>query len=292
MKNKFFTDKLQITAFLLDILVVLAGTMMFATSVHFFTAPNKIAPGGVVGISTIISILTGIKIGTLNICINIPLAILGFIFLGKRFMVKTLVSVMSFTFFVDYVLANFPVYSGDKLVASIFGGVLMGAGIGIVLTRGGSTGGMDIVNKLIARKVPHLKFGKIVFVTDFFIVTFSAIAFKSIEPALYALISLYISAFALDSVLYGLNVCKCMYIISDKADEIASKIMSEMNRGATIIESYGAYTKEKRPTIMVAIRQNEYYKLKRILKTTDPAAFMIITPANEIVGSGFSKNDA
>lgn len=292
MKSKVSFDKNQIGVFLLDILLTLLGTFMFAVSIHFFTSPNMIAPGGVAGISTIISKLTGFKIGTINIIINIPIMILGFCFLGKQFMIKTIVSLISFTIFVDYVLADFPVYTNDTLVAAIFGGVLLGAGIGIILSRGSSSGGMDIINKLIAKRMPHLKFGRIVFATDFVIVSASAIAFKSIEPALYALILLYIAAGALDAVLYGFNICKCMYIISDKSDIISQRIMSEMNRGATIFESYGAYTKEKRPTIMVAVRQNEYYKLKKIIKSTDPSAFIIVSPANEIVGSGFSKNDA
>ncbi len=291
-KDEKLFDKKQIGVFALDILITIIGTFMFAVSIHFFTAPNLIAPGGITGIATIISELTKIKIGTVNIAINIPIMVLGFCYLGKQFMLKTIVSLISFTIFVDYVLAPLPVYTGDKLVSAIFGGVLLGGALGIILSRGASSGGMDIINKLIAKRVPHLKFGRVVFATDFIVVTASAIAFKSIEPALYALILLYIASAALDAVLYGFNVCKCMYIISEKSEIISQRIISEMNRGATIFESYGAYTKEKRPTIMVAVRQNEYYKLKRIIKTTDPTAFIIVSPANEIVGSGFSMNDA
>lgn len=292
MGKKEFFEKKHITTFALDILITIAGTLLFATSVHFFTAPNRIAPGGVAGISAIVNTLTGFKLGTVNILINIPIMILGFCFLGKRFMVKTIISLVSFTVFVDYVFVDLPVYTGDKLIAAIFGGVLLGSAIGIILSRGSSTGGMDIINKLIAKRVPHLKFGRIVLMSDCVIVTASAIAYQSIEPALYALICLYISSAALDTVLYGFNVCKCMYIVSGKAEEIAQRIIIELHRGATILESHGAFTKEKRPTIMVAVRQNEFYRLKKIVKTTDPEAFMILTPATEIVGLGFSDNDA
>ncbi|MFZ2538455.1 MAG: YitT family protein [Oscillospiraceae bacterium] len=291
-KHPISFDKKKVNVFALDILITIIGTFMFAVSIHCFTAPNLIAPGGVTGISTIISKLTGLKLGGVNIVINIPIMALGFWYLGKRFMLKTIISLISFTVFVDYVLVDVPVYTQDKLVAAIFGGVLLGAALGIILSRGSSSGGMDIVNKLIAKRVPHLKFGKIVFATDFVIVTASAIAFKSIEPAFYALILLYITSVALDTVLYGFNVCKCMYIISEKSEIISQRIISEMNRGATIFESYGAYTKQKRPTIMVAVRQNEYFKLKKLVNSIDPTAFMIAVSANEIVGSGFSKNDA
>lgn len=292
IKKTISFDKKKLGVSALDILLTIIGTFLFAVAINCFTAPNYIAPGGVSGIAIIINKLTGFKIGTINTFINIPLMILGFWFLGRRFMLKTIVSLIAFPIFVDYLLADVPVYTGNKLVASIFGGALLGVALGIILSRGSSSGGMDIISKLISNRFPHVKFGRIVFATDFIVVGASAIAFKSVEPALYALISLYISSVALDAVLYGFNVCKCMYIISEKSEEISQRIISEMDRGATILESHGAYTKKRRPTVMVAVRQNEYYKLKRIINSTDPQAFMIVTSANEIFGDGFSKNDA
>ncbi|MEG2813689.1 MAG: YitT family protein, partial [Oscillospiraceae bacterium] len=176
-------------------------------------------------------------------------------------------------------------------VAALFGGVCMGAGMGLVLSRGGSTGGMDIVNKIIAQKIPHLKLGQITFCTDILIVSISGIVFQSFPIMLYAIITIFVSMMALDKVLYGFNVCKLIYIVSTKTEEISKEIISQMNRGATIMESYGAYTNEKMPTIMCAVRQNEYFKLKQIIKSIDANAFIMITRATEIVGSGFKSND-
>lgn len=294
MKNKLtksVATPFNVKDFTIDIIVTIAGTFIFAFAVHVFTSPNQIAPGGMTGISTIIHHLTKLPIGGVNITLNIPIFIIGLIYLGKWFMIKTFVSLVTFTIAMDYVLVTLPTYTGDTLIASIFGGLLMGVGIGLALTRGSSTGGMDIINKIIAKRLPHIKLGKIIFCSDVVIIIISGVAFKSIEPVLYAIVAMYISSAALDAVLYGFNVSKLMYIITDKAEEISKRILTDMNRGATILDSHGAYTNEKKPTILCVVRQNEYYKLKKMIRSVDPNAFVIITGANEVVGSGFKSND-
>ena len=275
----------------LDIVIAIIGSFMFALGTHCFTAPNHMAPGGAVGISTIINFLTGLPIGTLSVIINIPLMILGFWKLGRRFMIKTLVSLFAYSFALDVLFVNLPIYTNNILVACIFGGVLMGAGIGMVMSRGGSTGGMDIVNKLIQRRFPHIKFGRVQFTSDAVIVLISVFAYGSVEVALFALICLYITSIALDTVLYGANTCKMIYIISQFTEEICKKIHTEMDRGATILQAQGSYTGENRPTIMVAVRQNEYYHLRRIIRETDPGAFVIMASASEIFGKGFEESN-
>lgn len=268
---------------------------MFACSVRIFTAPNQIAPGGIAGISTIINYLTqnvmvgGIPIGIVNLGLNIPLVILGFLKLGRHFMIKTIVSVLAFTFFSDYVLAFLPAYTNNRLVAAIFGGVLTGAGIGLMMSRGGSSGGMDIVNKIIQRRLPHMRIGQVIFASDLVVVTISMLAYRDIEPGLFALIALYIQSVALDRVLYGFKICKFMYIVTEKTQEMSRRIHLELHRGATIFESYGSYTNQKRPTVMVAVRQNEYYRINKIIQSTDPDAFVIVTSATEIMGKGFTR---
>lgn len=294
MKKSFLPslNKSDFLSLLLDIVATVAGTFLFALSVHYFTSPNRIAPGGLTGLATIIhSVWKDIPIGGLTLLFNVPIMVVGFIHLGKRFMFKTLISLGSFTLFTDYLLVNLPTYTNDKLLAAIFGGVLMGAGIGLMFSRGASSGGMDIVNKIIAKRLPHLKLGRVTFMGDLVVVSISIIVFKSVEPGLYALIALYISSMALDGVLYGFNVCKFIYVVSEKAEEMSVVVIAELHRGATIMRSYGAFTKQDRPTLMVAVRQNEYYKLKKIVRTIDPGAFLIVTPANEVVGAGFSKLD-
>lgn len=284
--------KINPKEFTIDILITMLGTILFAFAIHFFTAPNQIAPGGVTGIATIINFLRpNWAIGTIYICINVPLMIIGVISLGKRFMIKTIVSLLTFTVALDYIWVYLPTFTEEKLLAAIFGGLVMGIGIGMVMARGGSTGGMDIINRIILKKLPHIKLGRIMLCTDLIIISISGFVYGSIEPVLYSAVTLYVSSAALDMVLYGFHICKLMYIVSDKSDEIAQAILTQMNRGATILESYGAYTKQKKPTIMCAVRQNQYFKVKKIINAIDPQAFVIITSANEIVGSGFKSND-
>ena len=271
-----------------NILVILLATMLYACALKVFTAPNQIAPGGVTGISTIINYLTGFPIGTVNLILNIPIAILGFIKLGRHIMIKTIIYLLSFSFFSDILFAGLPVYTNNRLVAAVFGGALMGCAIGLIMSRGGSTGGMDIVNKLIQRRLPHLKLGQVVLASDVVIVILSMLAYQDVEPGLFALITMFISSTALDKVLYGFNTCKFMYIIADDVPELGRRINQEMHRGATILESYGSYTNERRPTLMVAVRQSEYYRIKKIINQVDPMAFVIVTSATEVAGKGFT----
>lgn len=285
-----FLENVSWKAFGLELLTTLIGSFIFALSVHYFTAPNRIAPGGITGLATIInSLFPSVPLGGLTAAFNIPILIVGFFHLGKRFLFKTLVSIGSFTIFTDYLFKAWPTYTNDKFLAAIFGGVLMGIGIGLMFSSGGSSGGMDIINKIISKRLPHLKLGRITFLSDLVVVTVSAFAFQSVEPALYALVALYVSSLAIDMVLYGFNVCKFIYIITDQADALSERIIEEMHRGATILRSYGAYTKQDKPTVMVAVRQNEYYRLQKLVQSVDPSAFMIVTAANEIVGKGFTK---
>lgn len=274
---------------IVDFALILAGTFLFACSVKLFTAPNHIAPGGLTGVSTILNYLTGLPIGVVNLCFNIPLMLLGIWKLGKKFMLKTIVSLLSFTFFTDYVLVSFDPITENKLVAAIFGGVLTGAGVGLMMSRGGSSGGSDILSKIVQRRVPHMKIGQVIFSFDLIVVTASIFAYREIEPALFALIALYLQSVALDKVLYGFNICKFMYIVTPHVDEMGRRINEELIRGATIFESYGSYTHEKRPTLMVAVRQNEYYRVKKIVNEVDPMAFVIVTSATEIEGKGFTQ---
>lgn len=277
-----------------NIVVILLATMLYALALKIFTAPNQIAPGGVTGISTIINYLTmevtpgGLPIGTVNLILNIPIAILGLIKLGRHFMIKTIIYLLSFSVFSDIVFANLPTYTNNRLVAAVFGGAMMGCAIGLIMSRGGSTGGMDIINKLIQRRLPHLQLGQVVLASDAVIVLISMFAYRDVEPGLFALITMFISSTALDKVLYGFNTCKFMYIIADDVQELGRRINQEMHRGATILESYGSYTNERRPTLMVAVRQSEYYRIKKIINQVDPMAFVIVTSATEVAGKGFT----
>lgn len=282
----------EILRWVVDIFLIIVGGIIYAAGLHCFSAPNNIAPGGVAGISTLINAATGgMNIGILYGIINIPLIIIGFIFLGKKMMIKTLLSVAVVTFATDYGLARVPIYeNGDKMLAAICAGVLFGVGLGIVYVREGTTGGTDIINKIINKKFPHISVGAAMMGTDAVIIGASMLVFKSFEAGLYALIAIFISSKVLDMILYGSFEGKMMLIFSDKYGEISEYIMTNLDRGITWLNGTGAYSKQSKQVICCAVHKSEYTKVKRKVKEIDSKAFIIITNAGEVLGEGFHAN--
>ena len=289
--------KYRIKHYIIDMTLIILGTSIYGFGVHMFTAPNHIAPGGVAGISTIVSHLTGFQIGRLYLLINIPLLILALVFLKKEFVIKTIVSILFFTFVVDEVYKWLPSnvsemlqYEGDHLLAAIFGGLLIGTGLALTFMRDGSTGGTDITNRIIQLKVPYIKLGKIIFATDFLIIIFAVIGFGSLESGLYAIVTIAVSTFVMDHLLYGFDKGKVMMIVTSMPSLISDEIMDTLKRGCTMWDATGAYTKEKRNVLMCAVRRNEFYKLRKIVYNIDPDAFVMINEAGEVFGKGFKAN--
>ena len=272
-----------------DIFLTLVGTLLYALGVYIFTAPNQIAPGGVSGFATILNHLTGAPIGTVTALVNLPLLVLGWFYLGHPFIVKTLVSVAGFAVFYDYTLVplQMPQYQGDHLLASLFGGALIGIGLGVTFLGESSTGGVDISCLVLQKKFPHIKISSLVFLTDVIIIAFGAIAYQTIESALYALVAMFVQTKFIDVVLYGADVGKMVTIVTAKGDEVAGRILVELDRGVTKIDSVGAYSGVGNQTLLCAVRQNEYHKLQRVVYESDPNAFMIVSTATEVLGDGF-----
>lgn len=276
-----------------DILLIILGACSYSIGLHCFTAPNDIAPGGVGGISTIINETTGLSIGLLYGLINVPLIIIGLIFLGKKTMIKTVIAVAVISFTTDFALdyINMPVYeNGDRLLAAIFGGIIFGFGMGLIYLREGTSGGTDIINKLINRKLPHFSLGAITLATDAVVVGASAFVYGNIESALYAVVAIFICGKVMDMILYGSFEGKMLLIFSDKYQEIAEYIIKTLDRGVTYLNGEGAYSGKQKNVICCAVHKNEYSKLKRAVKEVDPNAFIIITNAGEVLGDGFHEN--
>ncbi len=267
--------------------LIVVGTFIYALGIHWFLTPNEIAPGGMTGVSVVINSLTKLPVGSIYFVLNIPIIILGYLKLGKSFIFKTLLSVVLTTVFLDFVLVNFPVYTGEKVLASLYGGVLMGAGLGLNFSNGGSTGGTDVINRVIQKYLPHINIGTIVFVSDVIIIMAAVVVFKNLDTALYAIIAMFSASTLLDNIIYGLDKAKLLIIISDESEQICDKITTEHDRSCTILKSLGGYTKEEKNTILCAVRPNEYYKVKKSVYAIDPKAFMIITDSKEVIGEGF-----
>lgn len=279
--------KSRIKEMLLDTAVILAGTFIFAAGLYFFIEPQHMAPGGVSGIALILNHLTGLPIGFLSAAMNIPLLLLGFRFVGREFLWKTLVSVASFTVFYDYILTGLPVYQGEALLSCLFGGVLWGIGIGLVFMKSGSTGGTDVIIKMIHQKKPHLQLGKVTFASDVIIIIASIFAFRSLESGLYAVVTIFVCTQIMDMVIYSGDKGKLVYIFSSRNEEISRRICRELDRGTTFLQAEGGYTGEARKVLMCAVRRSEYYSVKRIVHEIDPGAFMIVADSSEVMGEGF-----
>lgn len=279
---------------LTDVVLIILGAAVYAAGINCFTAPNDIAPGGVGGLSTVISYLSG---GTLGIglvfgVINIPLVIAGFLRLGKPLMLRTLIAVAVTSVCTDVLSGLFPAYEGDRMIAAMFGGVLIGSGLGVVYLRDGTTGGTDIINKLIQKAKPHLSLGTIMMITDAFVVIVSILVYGNLESGLYAIITIFVSSRIMDLLLYGGRGGKAILIFSEKADEIGEAIVGDISRGATYLKGTGVYSGTDKNVICCAVQKNEYAKLKRIVKEIDDHAFIITATADEILGRGFREIDA
>lgn len=274
-----------------DILLIIAANSIYALGVNMFVSPNNIAPGGVTGVSVIISSITPIPVGVLIAGINVPLIILGFIFLNRKIMIKTLISVVVLSVMTDVVMAEIPVYhaeEGNGILAALFGGLLMGFGLGLNYMRESTTGGTDIINKIVTKFRPTVRLGTLVLITDSFVVALGLIVYKDLDVIMYAIISIFVQSKIIDIMVYGGQECKFMMIFSERWESISEQLLSK-NFGVTLLKGEGAYSRSQREVMALAVHKSDYIRVRRIIKETDPKAFVVITGASEVLGEGFQK---
>lgn len=275
-----------------DIIIVIIGTALTALGIHTFISSNAIGMGGVTGIAIVLSYLTKIPIGIFTLVMNVPMLFVGFRKLGKEYILKTAVSVVTFTVVMDYLMVFVPIYTNDKLMASIFGGVIMGIGYGLIYWRGAASGGMDIAVKLVAKRYPYFSMGNILTVTDIVVIAMAVLVYKNIDTAMYAIIVSFVYTRAVNTILYGRNPGKLVLIVSKEKEAIRAQVLESMNRGLTLLQGKGAYTGNPEEVIMCAVPDSEFYKLKRIVNEVDENAFLIVVNSNEIMGKGFQHYSA
>ncbi len=276
---------------LIDILFYIVGCCIYSAGVIIFSDANEISPGGVTGIAIILNHLIGLPTGMLVLIINIPLLIAGFLVFGKRFIVNTTIATVVLSLSLDAMTLIVSPYKTDGILAAIFGGIMMGAGLSLVFMRGATTGGTDIAAKLINHRFPFVSMGRIIMLVDFLVVAITAVYYKNFQSGLYSVVLLYASSRVFDSLLYGFDRGKLMHIITTHPDEVAGAVFEQLGRGVTKINAEGAYTGEARPLLLCAVRPSEVSALQRIIKTVDPSAFVVISDAGEILGEGFKKNE-
>lgn len=268
--------------------VITAASFLYAVAISLFLEPNSLAPGGVTGISIILNRTTGVETGTWILLLNIPILALGMWKFGLRFILSTMYCTV-LTSRVTNLLSGFEPLTREPFPAAVAGGALMALSLGWVFKAGATTGGMDIIIKVLRVRMPHLKTGSLYLVTDIAVVAASAVLFQNIDSALYAAIAVFVSSFLLDVLLYGRDGAKVIYIISDHPEPIAGRLLEDLDMGVTYIQGYGAYSGKDKRVIMCVMRKQLSPKAEQIVKEEDPFAFMIVTGATEIYGEGYKS---
>ena len=277
------------------LLIILPVTILNSLFFNWFYVTNHIAYGGVTGIAQVVNRLVGFPpIGVLIMCLNIPLFLLGWRFLGGSMLVISLCTMVTSSVSIDVLGALIPFEAVDPLLACIYGGLTNGATMGIILRQGGSFGGSDLGARLLKLRFQWLPVGKLMLALDLTVISVSALTARDLDQALYGLVALYISTLAMDNVIYGMDRSEVAYIISDKYSLIAAAIIQDLHRGITLLEGHGAWSGDVKQVIMVAVKSRQIILLKQMVKEIDPKAFIIVCSAHEVLGSGFhfySKTD-
>ena len=270
--------------------MITLASAIYAVGFNWFYVPNDIAFGGITGVGQIINaILPWAPIGTVVIILNIPLFILGWRLLGGHLLLSSLYAMAVSSVFIDIVNSIWTFEPMDYMLACVFGGVLMGASLGMVFQQGATTGGTDLIARLLKLKITWLPMGKLLIATDMVVIVASAIAFGSVYSALYGVVALYIAGIVMDRMLYGLDSAKVAYIISDRFKEIADTLVNDLDRGVTILQGQGAYSGAEKKVLMCAFKQRQIVSIKKMVKELDPSAFIIVCDAHEVLGDGFRE---
>ena len=286
VKEKLFSKKWFIAYSLIAV-----GAFIMAAGFVLFISPYKIVPGGVYGVSIVLHHLFGTPVGLVALCFDIPLTLLGIKILGPRFGIKTVVGFVLTAGFVDlltYLWGEQPLVENDALLSSIFGGVFIGLGLGMIFKAKATSGGSDIIAMIIA-KYTKLPLGQLMIVVDSAIVLVGVVAFQDWKIPLYSLIVIFITGRVVDVVLQGISYDKTWFIVSEKPKVLRDKIINDLNRGGTFLEGKGMYSGNERTIIYTVVSRRELAMLQDFIHRTDPDAFMTVINANEILGKGFKS---
>ena len=267
--------------------IIALGAVIYALAFDWFVAPNQIAMGGVTGLAQIVNALVPVlPVGVLSILVNVPLFLAGWRLLGGRLLVSSLYAMAVSSLAIDVIawIHTFPPM--DPILATLYGGAGMGVGLGLVFSQGATTGGTDIIGKLLKLKFPWLPIGKLVMIPDMVVVILAAVVFGTVNAALYGLIQMYLLSKVMDMILYGWDTSRVAYIITDRWEETVQGLL-DMERGVTLLQGKGAYTGAEKQVLLVAFRQREIVPIKRMLREIDPTAFFIVCDAHEVLGEGF-----
>ena len=267
-------------------LQILLGSLIGGAAYPLFLTPNQIAPGGITGVAMILNHLLRWPVGTVSLIMNVPLFLIGYRTMGRIFAFRSLVATLLFSLFID-ILPLSPLTT-DPLLGTLYGGVMLGIGLGLIMRGGATTGGSDMIARMVHRRFQFVSVGSILFAIDFAVVLAAGFLIGTTE-ALYAMINIFLTAKVMDVIIIGFSANKACFVISDRWREISERIMRDMDRGVTQLTARGAYTGAERPTLLCVISRSEIMSFKRILREEDENAFVIIVEAHEAIGDGFSR---
>ena len=264
---------------------ILFGCLIAAAAYPLFMTPNRIAPGGITGVATILNYLFRWPVGIVSLLLNLPLFLIGYKAMGRVFVFRSFIATILFSVLID--LLPLEPMTNDPLLGTLYGGVMLGAGLGLIMRGGATTGGSDMIARMVHKRFSFISVGSFLFTIDCAVVI-AAGFFIGTTEALYALINIFLTAKVMDVVIIGFSGNKACFVISDRWQEISDRVMREMGRGVTHLMSRGAYTGTERPTLLCVISRTEIMAFKRILREIDENAFVIITEAHEAIGDGFT----
>ncbi|GGE78943.1 YitT family protein [Priestia taiwanensis] len=272
-----------------NIALIIIGTLIFALGISYFTIPNELSEGGIIGVTVITYYLFGWSTGIMNLIINAFLIAIGYKLLDRQTTIYTIWGIIFSSIFLYITEHTGRMLTDDSLLAAIFSGVLVGVGLGIVFRTGGTTGGSAIIARLM-NKYLGWSIGMAMLIVDIFVIGGSAFIIGA-EKTMYTLIAVYIGAKIVDFIIEGIDTRKAINIISHSPDLIAEKVTQEMERGVTVLKGYGAYTKQKKEILYIVINKQELMQLKKIIHSVDPEAFVVIHDVRDVFGRGFSIED-
>ncbi len=281
-----FLKKIKGNEALIAYVYIVLGCAIGGAAYPLFLVPNNIAPGGLTGVATVFNYLFGWPVGLTSMVMNIPLFLMGYRMMGGAFAFRSLVATVLFSVFID--LFRFQPMTDDVLLASVYGAIMLGVGLGLILRGGATTGGSDMIAKLIHHRLPFVTVGVVLMLVDCLVIVLAFFT-MSTRAALYSLICIFVNARVIDLVLAGFGSAKMCFVVSRNTESICQRIMQELDRGVTLLPAVGGYTKEATQALISVVDQKEVMRVKRIVKEEDARAFMFITDTHETLGEGFGS---
>jgi len=273
-----------------NLVLLLVGILIYDIGTHAFVEPAQVAPGGAIGVALLVNHLTNLPIGMMTMATNIPLLILAWFYLSRRFAVTTAVTTALSSLVLDVLVAPLcPVYTGDRFLCSLYGGVVIGVGMALIFLAGTTTGGSDILGYLLQKKRPQMSIGRALLLVDGIVLVVSIFVFGNIDAALFGLVTLFAQTKVIDGIIYGGEVSTMATVVTKNPEAIAERVIVDLDRSATLLKAQGAYSKEDTTLLLCTVRKSQFPRLKRIIYEVDPDAFMMATETSEVLGFGFKE---